>query len=1103
MFAIATMRRAQTVLLFAVVLGVLLLGVLVPGALGQADVEGSWSTLSYQMPINPVHVALLNNGKVVVVSGSGNVPANTSYMAALWDPQAGTITTQSLPWDMFCNGMATLADGRVLIVGGTTHYDPFDGEKRSAIYDPSANTFTTTATSMAHGRWYPTATEMSDGRVMTFSGLNESSSTNNAVEFYTVGTGWSAQSTANWTPPLYPWMHLLPSGNVFYSGASATSRMFNPSTKAWTTVANTNSGALRTYGSSVLLPLTPANNYDPRVMILGGGVPTAIATTEIIDLGAGSPAWQFGPDMSQPRVEMDAVLLPNGKVLAIAGSATDEVASTASLNADIFDPSAPPPNNVFTSAGANAFARLYHTVALLMPDATVWLAGGNPARGTYEPHMEIYTPAYLFTRDGSNNVVPATRPTIAGAPSGFTWSTQFTVSTPDAASITSAVLMRPGSSTHAFDMNARMVGLNFTAGSGTLTVTGPPNANIAPPGYYMLFLLNNQGVPSVAKFVLLNGSTTPAPNPTLVSPGSGPTTGGTPVTITGTGFAAGATVSFGGTSATGVNVASDTSIVATTPAHSVGAVSVVVTNSDNQSGTLNSGYTYTSSAGGGISFVQSNSAPSTIQASNTTVAASFVGSQTAGDLNVVVVGWGNTAGISSVSDSKGNQYSLAVGPTSGSGLKQSTYYAKNIAGGTNTVTVTFSPAAAYPDVRILEYSGLDTSAPLDVAVGAAGTGTTANSGAASTTTADELIFGAGTSGTTFSAAGSGFTKRMINLYGNLGEDKTVASTGSYNATATDQSGVWVMQMAAFRGSGQNPPPPPPPPVPTSITPVSGTTAGGTAVTITGTGFAAGAAVSFGGTAATGVSVGSSTSITATTPAHAAGAVNVVVTNSDGQSGTLNNGYTYTSSGGGGVIGFVQSNSGPSTIQASNKTVAVSYTVAETAGDLNLVVVGWGDTTSTISAVSDSKANAYTLAVGPTSGSGLRQSIYYAKNIAGGSTTVTVTFNQAAAYPDVRILEYRGLDPSAPLDVAVGAAGTGTTANSGPVTTTAASELIFGAGTSGTRFTAAGTGFTSRMINLYGNIAEDKTVNATGSYNATATESSGIWVMQMATFKAAP
>ena len=599
----------------------------------------------------------------------------------------------------------------------------------------------------------------------------------------------------------------------------------------------------------------------------------------------------------------------------------------------------------------------------------------------------------------------------------------------------------------------------------------------------------------------------PAPTVSGMSPVSGTTAGGTPVTITGTGFLAGATVSFGGTAATGVNVASSTSITATAPAHAAGAVNVVVTNTDAQTGTLNNGYTYTSSggggSGGGIALVQSNSGPATIQASNTTVAVSYPASQTVGDTNIVVIGWGDTTStISSVTDSRLNTYTPAIGPTSGTGLRQSIYYAKSIAGGSNTVTVTFNKAAVYPDVRILEYSGLDTTSPFDKALAAAGTGTAANSGSVSTTAASELIFGAGTSGSKFTAAGTGFTARMINLYGNIAEDKTVNATGSYSAAATGSSGAWVMQVATFRASGGSAQPPP---VPTSISPTSGTTAGGTPVTITGTGFLPGATVSFGGTSATGVSVANSTTITATTPAHAAGAVNVVVTNTDNQNGTLNNGYTYTSSGGGGGgnIAFVQSNSGPSTIQASNTTLAVTYAVAQTAGDMNIVVIGWGDTTSTISSVTDNKLNGYQLAVGPTSGTGLRQSIYYAPNIAGGSTTVTVKFNKAAVYPDVRILEYSGLDPSAPFDKAVGAAGTGTAANSGSVSTTAASELIFGAGTSGSKFTSAGSGFASRIINLYGNIAEDKTVNATGSYNATATEASGVWVMQVATFNAAP
>ena len=198
-------------------------------------------------------------------------------------------------------------------------------------------------------------------------------------------------------------------------------------------------------------------------------------------------------------------------------------------------------------------------MALLLPDATVWIAGSNPARGTWESHMESYQPAYLFTRDGNNNLIAATRPTISSAPANITWGGQFSVSTPDAANISQAVLVRPGSSTHAFDMDQRLVGMSFTAGSGSLTVTAPPNSKIAPPGYYMLFLINNKGVPSVASFVLLSGTgSNPAPTVSSISPTTGTSAGGTPVTITGTGFLSGATVSLGGTAATGVTVVSST-----------------------------------------------------------------------------------------------------------------------------------------------------------------------------------------------------------------------------------------------------------------------------------------------------------------------------------------------------------------------------------------------------------------------------------------------------------------------------------------------------------------------------------------------------------------
>ncbi len=785
--------------------------------------------------------------------------------------------------------------------------------------------------------------------------------------------------------------------------------------------------------------------------------------------------------------------------------------------------------------------------------------------------------------------------------------------------------------------------MSFTKGSGTLTVTAPPNGNVAPPGYYMVFLVNSSGVPSVAKFtqlgtsvsapaptvtsinptsgtatggtpvtiagtnflagatVSLGGSaatgvtvvsstsitattpahaagvvnvvvsnpdaqngtltngytytgTNPAPTVTLITPNSGTTGGGSRVTITGTGFLAGASVSLGGTAATGVTVVNSTSITANTPPHAAGPVNVVVTNTDAQSGTLTNGYTYTTSTGGGpIAFVQVNAA--TPQTNSAAVALSYVSAQTAGNLNIVVVGWNDiTSTVTGVSDSLGNTYTQAGSMITGSTARQSIYYARNILAGSNVVTVTFNQAARFVDVRILEYSGLDPSNPLDVTASAAGSSTSPNSGAATTTSASELIFGAGTTATGFTGPGTGFTSRIITGDGDIAEDKVVSSTGSYSATGPTSSAPWVMQMATFRAGQSSGNPAPtvssinptsgsanggtpvtitgtgfltgatvkiggtaatgvtvvssisitatapahaagaasvvvtntdaqngtltngytytavnpaptvssinptsgsanggtpvtitgtgflagatvklggtaatgvtvvnstsitattaahaagavsvvvtntdtqsgtltngytytgvnPAPTVSSINPTSGTTGGGTPVTITGTGFLAGATVKLGGTAATGVTVVSSTSITATAPAHAAGAASVVVTNTDAQSGTLTNGYTYTTSTGSGPIAFVQVNS--ATPRTDGTSVPVTFVLPQTAGNLNIVVVGWNDITSTVTGVSDSLGNTYTQAGSMITGSTARQSIYYAKNIAGG------------------------------------------------------------------------------------------------------------------------
>jgi hypothetical protein len=545
------------------------------GVYGQANVTGQWQTVPTTMPINPIHVSLMHNGKILVVAGSGNYPPNTSYQAAIWDPSNNSVAVQTLNWDMFCSGMITLPDGREMIFGGTLKYDPFHGWQRTAIYDPVTGQFADMQ-DMAHGRWYPTATELSDGRLMVFSGLDENGSTNPEVEIYKVQTGWSSPFTAPWTPPLYPRMHLLPNGNIFYSGWTTQSQYFFPSSNTWSgTIATTNYGGNRTYGSSVLLPLTPANGYAPKVMIFGGGNP-ATATTEIIDLSVASPAWVNGPSMSNPRIEMNATMLPNGNILALGGSLNDEDGNTASLGADLFET-----NGTITvgPAGTEAFERLYHSVSLLLPDGTVWVAGGNPVRGTYEPHVEIYSPPYLFNADGS----AATRPTISSvSPGVIGYGSSFQVQTPDAANISSVVLMKLSSTTHAFNMDQRLVGLSFTTGAGALTVIGPPNGNIAPPGYYMLFLLNTAGVPSIAQFVQI--STTPTdipPTASITSPAANVVIEpGQSVTYAGTGTATSGTIasynwSLRGGTPNSSSLASPGSVMYSTPGTYTASLTVV------------------------------------------------------------------------------------------------------------------------------------------------------------------------------------------------------------------------------------------------------------------------------------------------------------------------------------------------------------------------------------------------------------------------------------------------------------------------------------------------------------------------------------------------
>jgi hypothetical protein len=338
----------------------------------------------------------------------------------------------------------------------------------------------------------------------------------------------------------------------------------------------------------------------------------------------------------------------------------------------------------------------------------------------------------------------------------------------------------------------------------------------------------NQGTSAAVTITVSN----PPPSIASLNPASAAV--GTSVTITGSNFGTThgtSTVTFNGTAGRPTSWSAMSIVVPVPTGATTG--SVVVTVGGRASNRVN--FTVVSAAS--IAFVQSNSADP--QSPQTTVAVPFITAQTAGNLNVVIVGWNDsTARASSVVDSMGNAYAVAIGPTVQSGLAtQAIYYAKNIlpaAANGNIVTVTFTAAAVFPDIRIAEYKGLDTVNPVDVSVGAQGSSATSDSGAV-TTNANDLLVGANLVQTATTGPGVGYTSRVITAPdGSILEDQVVTATGSHNATApVSPSGAWIMQMVAFRaasgGGGAAP-------SITSLNPTSGVV--GTSVTINGTNFGA-------------------------------------------------------------------------------------------------------------------------------------------------------------------------------------------------------------------------------------------------------------------------
>jgi hypothetical protein len=448
---------------------------------------GRWSK-PFDAGTVAVHAAVLHNGKVLIwywPHGGLGTDDGTGSVAKLVDPASRTARDASIPfaYDAFCGGNTILPDGRVFVAGGNDYANlEYDGNNQTAVFDPAGPLWRKGA-SMRFARWYPSTTELPDGDVLIMSGWElDHQQTVHRIERYDPDTGAisRAPTSASLGSRLYPRTFLLPGGDLIRVGPEAETMRLDDASWTWSTIASMRDGT-RFAGTAVLLP------GMRRILALGGeeqGTDHATDTAEILELG-GDPHWRSVPPMHHPRLYMNAVVLPDGNVLVVGGGFVSPWEGPV-RQAELFDTE----SETWTDMAAQTASRIYHSTAVLLPDGRVMSAGQN--NGDLQRTAEIFSPPYLFR---------GRRPTITSAPSRAAYGDAISILTPDGESIERVALVKAGSVTHSVNFDQRYVDLPFTTTDGGVRSRIPGRASVAPPGWYMLFLIDANGVPSVARWV--------------------------------------------------------------------------------------------------------------------------------------------------------------------------------------------------------------------------------------------------------------------------------------------------------------------------------------------------------------------------------------------------------------------------------------------------------------------------------------------------------------------------------------------------------------------------------------------------------------------------
>jgi galactose oxidase len=407
--------------------------------------------------------------------------------------------------DMFCPGISALPDGRIIVTGG-------NDSDRTSIYNPATDAWTS-GPDLVTPRGYQASATLSDGRVFTIGGswsggVGGVDTGHKAGEVWSAANGWTALPGASVVPMLtadanpngdyrkdnHAWLFAWSGGKVLQAGPSKAMNWYTTGGTGGVTAAGTRGDDGDAMNGNAVM-------YDAGKILTIGGAPSyeqdnATAHAYVLTVNGSTVTTRKVAPMANTRAFHNSVVLPDGKVAVFGGQNFPVPFSdnTAVLSAELWSPA----TEQFTALAPAAVPRTYHSVALLMPDGRVFTGGGGLC-GTGCPtnHLdaEIFTPPYLIAADGT----PASRPTITTAPTTAANGAKITVATNRA--VTAFSIIRMGTATHSVDTDQRRIALSPTTVTGGYQVTIPADKGVAVPGYWMLFALDSNGVPSVAKVI--------------------------------------------------------------------------------------------------------------------------------------------------------------------------------------------------------------------------------------------------------------------------------------------------------------------------------------------------------------------------------------------------------------------------------------------------------------------------------------------------------------------------------------------------------------------------------------------------------------------------